>query len=261
MINFIVCGLEGTLIDENNKTISEETIDLIATLLENDFKFAVATGLNYNLVKPLFGKIQDEIIYICNDGGVIFQGEKVISKTTIDRLVCLDVLIEMEKDEYNNDIRLVFSNEKDTAIKTHDYEFLKYLNNKGIEPEHIDDLKELNGDVTKITLCSKDGFDEKSFEKIYKRWSAKANVSISSPNEMFITGQYVTKGMAIALIQHFYEISEEDTVVFGTGFTDIDMFEHCFYSYAMQWADSQVRHAAKHITESVDTILEDIMRM
>lgn len=167
----------------------------------------------------------------------------------------------MEKDEYNNDIRLVFSNEKDTAIKTHDYEFLKYLNNKGIEPEHIDDLKELNGDVTKITLCSKDGFDEKSFEKIYKRWSAKANVSISSPNEMFITGQYVTKGMAIALIQHFYEISEEDTVVFGTGFTDIDMFEHCFYSYAMQWADSQVRHAAKHITESVDTILEDIMRM
>ena len=26
MINFIVCGLEGTLIDENNKTISEETI-------------------------------------------------------------------------------------------------------------------------------------------------------------------------------------------------------------------------------------------
>lgn len=56
MINFIVCGLEGTLIDENNKTISEETIDLIATLLENDFKFAVATGLNYNLVKPLFGK-------------------------------------------------------------------------------------------------------------------------------------------------------------------------------------------------------------
>ena len=97
MINFIVCGLEGTLIDENNKTISEETIDLIATLLENDFKFAVATGLNYNLVKPLFGKIQDDIIYICNDGGVIFQGEKVISKTTIDRLVCLDVLIEMEK--------------------------------------------------------------------------------------------------------------------------------------------------------------------
>ena len=78
---------------------------------------------------------------------------------------------------------------------------------------------------------------------------------------MFITGQYVTKGMAIALIQHFYEISEEDTVVFGTGFTDIDMFEHCFYSYAMQWADSQVRHAANHITESVDTILEDIMRM
>ena len=49
MINFIVCGLEGTLIDENNKTISEETIDLIATLLENDFKFAVVSGKSVHM--------------------------------------------------------------------------------------------------------------------------------------------------------------------------------------------------------------------
>jgi len=29
----------------------------------------------------------------------------------------------------------------------------------------------------------------------------------------------------------------------------------------MQWSDTEVKHAAKHITESVDTILEDVMRM
>ena len=63
------------------------------------------------------------------------------------------------------------------------------------------------------------------------------------------------------MVQHVYDISEEDTVVFGAGYSDIDMFEHSYYSYAMQSSDAQVKHAAKHIAENVNTILEDIMRM
>ena len=71
----------------------------------------------------------------------------------------------------------------------------------------------------------------------------------------------MTKGMAIALLQHVFQLSEEDTVVFGSGYSDIEMFGHCFFSYAMQWSDAEVRHSAKHIAENVNTILEDIMRM
>ena len=78
---------------------------------------------------------------------------------------------------------------------------------------------------------------------------------------MYITGEYVTKGMAISILQHVFNISQEDTVIFGGGYSDIDMFEHCFYSYAMQWSDAEVKRAAKHITENVNTILEDVMRM
>lgn len=32
----------------------------------------------------------------------------------------------------------------------------------------------------------------------YNKWAGKAHVSISSPEQMYITGEYVTKGMAIA---------------------------------------------------------------
>ncbi len=261
MINFIVCGLEDTLINDDNKIISETTIDLISTLLDEGFKFAVATGYNYQVVKPMFGKIQDKIIYICNDGGVIIYDDKVISKTPIDTLVCMDVIAEMEKDAYKNDIKILFSTERKSAILSHNYDFIRYLSAQGIEPDFVEDIKELHGDINKITLCSNKGFDEKSYEKIYLRWARKANVAISNPNQIFITGPMVSKGTAIEVLQHVYEISEEDTVVFGTGFSDIDMFKHCFYSYAMQWADAQVKHSAKHITESVDTILEDVMRM
>jgi hypothetical protein len=131
----------------------------------------------------------------------------------------------------------------------------------GLNPEFIKDIRELHGDITKIFLCSKNGFNEETYEHIYMKWTGKANVAISDPNLMFITGQMVTKGTAIALLQHVFDKTEEDTVVFGGGYSDIDMFGHCYYSYAMQTADAQVKRSAKHIAENVNTILEDIMRI
>ena len=59
MINFIVCGLEDTLLTQDNENISEETIELINNLIDNGMKFAVATGKNYNAVKDLFGKVKN----------------------------------------------------------------------------------------------------------------------------------------------------------------------------------------------------------
>lgn len=261
MINFIVCGLEDIFIKDGIKEVPEDTIELISKLQQNNIMFAVATGLNYDSVKALFGKVRNDIIYICNDGGVVIYQDKIISKTSIDRLICFDVVAEMEKEEYAEDIRLLFSTDKGIVTNSDDYDFMKYLKGVGITPEVIENIRVAQGDITKITLCSKKGFDEQTYEDIYSKWAGKVNVAITDPNQVFITGPYVTKGTAIALVQHVFEISEEDTVVFGAGYSDIDMFGHSYYSYAMQSADAQVKHSAKHIAENVNTILEDVNLM
>lgn len=261
MINFIVCGLEDIFIKDGIKEVPEDTIELISRLQQENIKFAVATGLNYDSIKSLFGRVKNDIIYICNDGGMIIYQDKIISKTPIDRLVCFDVVAEMEKEEYGDDIRLLFSTDKGVVTNNGDADFMTYLKGIGIIPEVIENIRVAQGDITKITLCSKNGFDEKTYEHIYTKWAGKVNVNIANSNQAFITGPLVTKGTAIALVQHVYDISEEDTVVFGAGYSDIDMFEHSYYSYAMQSSDAQVKHAAKHIAENVNTILEDVMRM
>lgn len=258
MINFVVCDLESALIPEGKVEIPENTIELISDLKQSGVNFAVATGRNYDAVRPLFGKVKSDIIYICNDGGVIIYQDKVISKTPIDRLVCLDVASEIEKDHR---FKLIYSGERNAMISTHDIDFINYLKRMGIEAEYVKDVKAIHGDVTKITLFAKNGLDEDSYEHIYNKWAKKANVSVSDPHQAYITGEYVTKGNALALIQHLFEISEEDTVVMAGGYSDIDMFKCSYYSYAMQYADAEVRRSAKHIAENVNTILEDILRM
>lgn len=258
MINFVVCDLENSLIPEGKREVPEDTIELISELKKNGVNFAVATGRNYDAVRPLFGKVKNDIVYICNDGGVIIYQDKVISKTPIDRLVCLDVASEMEKDHR---FKLIYSDERNAMVNTHDIDFINYLKSMGIDTEYVKDVKSMHGDVTKITLFARNGLDEEMYEHFYTKWAEKANVSVSDPQQAYITGQYVTKGNALALIQHLYEISEEDTVVMAGGYSDIDMFGHSYYSYAMQYADVEVRRSAKHIAENVNTILEDILRM
>ena len=128
MINLIVCSLEGALLPEGSLEIPEEIIELIARLNKEGIRFAMATGRNYDAVKSLFGKVKNDIIYICNDGGVIIWQDKVISKTPIDRLVCMDVVSELEKE---NRFQLVFAGERNVTIHTHDHDFITYLESMG----------------------------------------------------------------------------------------------------------------------------------
>lgn len=258
MINFVVSDLETALVPDGEKMVPEETIDLIIELKRKNVHFAVATGRNYDAVYPMFGKAKDEVIYICNDGGVVIYKDKVISKTPLDRLVCLEVSNELEKSiEY----KMMFSGERNAVVTTRDYDFINYLKNMGIEPEREKDTKSLKGEINKITIFAKKGFDQTSYEYFYKKFSKNANVAISTSEQLYLTAKYVTKGNAIAVLQHVFDSSEEDTVVFGGGYNDIEMFDHAYFSYAMQWADSEVRRSAKHIAENVNTILEDIIRM
>ena len=257
MIRLIVFDLETTLVSESNQ-IAQETLGLLSELKQKDIQFAVVTGRNYDSVYPLFEKLKDDVIYICNDGGSIIYQDQVLSKTPIDRLVCLDIEKEITQ---HPGYDLSYATERGLYITGHEYDFIKTLKAIGAEPEVVKDSKELHGDITKITIYAKNGFDEKSFEYFYSKWEKSANVAISNPNQIDITASYVHKASALALIQQIFDITAEDTVIFGGGYSDIEMFQYSYFSYAMQYADAEVKRSAQYIAENVDTILEDILRI
>lgn len=258
MINFIVSGLDGILIHPGEKTVSEDIIERIQELKKRGVLFAVASGINYDAVAPLFGKVKNDIVYICNDGGVIIYQDRVVSKTPVDRLVLHDIVNEIRRE---GKCKLVVAGERNALTSSKNYDFIKYFKSKNVELEQVEEVKTVHGDVTKITIYCPDGLDYETYENFFNKWSKKANVAVSNPNEAYVTGEYVTKGNALALVQHIFEISEEDTLVFARGYSDMDMFEHTYFSYAMQDADPEVKREAKHIAENINTILDDILMM
>lgn len=258
MIRLVVSSLENLIELDEKRKVKEDILDLIKRLKEKDIMFAIATAQNYDSVKDIFGTLGDDIIFICNDGGVVIHKDKVISKTPVDRLVCLGVVDEIGEDK---NFDLLLAGERNACLLNSNSTFERKLKKMGVNPEIITSTQDMNGDITKITIFAKNGLSSQDYSHFIEKWGDKANISATNEEQAFVTGEYVTKGMALAVVQSVYGISEEDTLVFGVGFSDISLFDHSYFSYAMMHGDSQVRDSAQHIAESVNTILEDVLRM
>ena len=55
----------------------------------------------------------------------------------------------------------------------------------------------------------------------------------------------VNKGTAVEALQQMWNITPEETMVFGDQYNDIEMFERAYYSFAMQDAVEGVKKKAR----------------
>ena len=258
MIKLVVSDVDGTLIKPGETRISEKTLSLLGELKEKGVVFAVASGRDYDAIRPLFGKIKNDIIYITNNGGVVMYQGKVLCKTPIDKMLSVTIMNEMQK---KRDCRVLLAGETGSYVSTYDTDFTRYLAEHGFSTENVKDFKEVKEPITKISIYAKYGLTEEFYESIVDRWGDKIKIAISGNNWVDLTDEYVNKGNALAVVQHIFEVTSEDTVTFGDNYNDVEMFERSYYSYAMQHSPSDIRKCAKHITPDVDSILEDILRM
>lgn len=258
MIGLVVSDVDGTLIKPGESGINEDIIRLIGEMKDRDVLFAVASGRDYNSLRTLFSNVKNEIIYIASNGGVVIYQGKVLCKTPLERMLSVSIITELEK---RHDCRLLVAGESTAYVSTHDTDFINHLKSRGFNVENVKDFKAIREPFTKISVYGKNGMTEELFDFMEAKWGMKATVVRSGNNWADITSEYVNKGNALAVVQQIFEVSQEDTVTFGDNYNDIEMFERSFYSYAMQHSESDIRRAAKHIAPSIETILEDIVRM
>ena len=114
----------------------------------------------------------------------------------------------------------------------------------GIEPEKEKDTKSMKGEINKITIFAKKGFDQTSYEYFYKKFSKNANVAISNPEQLYLTAKYVTKGNAIPqFVQHVFLIHQKKIQSLGRRSTIVtfEMFDHAYFEHLCNAVGRAVR--------------------
>lgn len=259
MIRFIVSDVDGTLLQDGNKEVSERILELIPELKEKGILFGVASGRNYDELKGLFAPVKNDILFITNNGGVVLFDDEIVCKSFIERRLALDIIKDATSQKQ---CRVFVTGERASYITKKDFAFNNMLKQQlGYHSIEVDELYKVREEMVKIAVFCKGGVTEELVEYFYKRWGEKTQMVISGDEWIDFTAPYVNKGNAIAMVQRLYEISEEDTMTFGDSYNDMEMFEHSYFSYAMQNSHPDIRKAAKHIAPNVETIIEDVIRM
>ena len=85
MIKLVASDIDGTLLRDGNTEISKEVFEHIRRLKESGVLFAAASGRQYTSIRRLFAPVADDIVYLCENGAILYQDGQVLGKLPMDR--------------------------------------------------------------------------------------------------------------------------------------------------------------------------------
>lgn len=246
MIKLIATDMDGTLLDENGH-LPDGFVDILNRLIAKNIKLVIASGRPYYTLQTNFGPVGRHLSYICENGALVVDNNKVIYESAIDKNVVNEV-IDSAKAIDGNVIVLCSANcaYVENCSEEHLAEIKKYYTSI----EHVADLKNVTDDVVKITICNLENSAE-NLNNIFKpKFEEKLNVVGSGDIWIDISNKDVTKGLALKNLMETDNISKEETMVFGDYYNDIEMLSQAEYSFVMENAPDDMKQYGKYVAAS-----------
>lgn len=246
-VKLIATDMDGTLLNSKHE-ISDEFFELFKALKTNNILFVAASGRPYYSMIDKLAKIKDDIIIVSENGGLGVKDDELFLSNPIEGENFKEIcgLVTNLKDGH-----AVFCTRDQAYVLSNSKILLELL--KEYYPKHtiITSVLEINEPIYKVAL-----FHEESSERfIYpfvKHIEDRFKVKVSANHWVDISANKANKGHAIALIQENYNISPEETMVFGDYKNDIEMLKLAKFSFAMKNAHPDVKAVANFETKSND---------
>lgn len=256
-IQFIACDIDGTMLRNGEKVLSKRLLDNIARIVDMGIIFAPASGRQYPTMKKMFGDIQNELMYICENGALVVYKGDILYKSVMDK----ETVIEIAKDIYNTPNCEVLLSGKDISyMKPKNRAYFDRIRDKIKNNIYIcNSFDKLDDEFIKIAACDLSGI-ENSKDGFIAKWGDKVQTAVSGELYIDFTCKGVNKGSAIKSILKERCIDVCNAMAFGDSFNDVEMLNMVEYSYAMSDAHDKVKIYAKYETEDINEILEKVIR-
>ena len=235
IIKLICSDIDGTLVPDGTSKINKEVFDVILALKEKGIMFAAASGRQYESIRNLFQSIENDIIFISENGNLVMCRGEVMARKEISKEDVADIKKRVDEIE---DCQLMLSGVKTTYIRKADESLYKLMN----EGYHYDitlveDFDDSIDDIIiKMSLFQKDGKAEEAAGKAFMDyWNQHARITAVCAGKEWIDlfDKEGNKGNAVGQIQQIMGIKTSETMAFGDNLNDIEMLHHAEYSYAV----------------------------
>jgi len=247
MIKLIVSDMDGTLVNDEKK-IDETIYEILPKLKEMGTRFVVASGRQYpSLCNDFREHVKDVVIVSENGAFIMDNGKELYARCMTKEQVklSLDAAYAVEGME-----PIVCAKH---VTYTTDPGMVEFLESPvfNYKMALVDDLYQIEDDIIKVTMIVVNGMDTaEAFRKVREVLDDSLNL-VTSGEGCMDTGIYgVNKGTAVEVLQEMWNITPEETMVFGDQYNDVEMFDRAHYSFAMAGAVEGVKKKARFIAGS-----------
>ena len=258
-IKLVVTDMDGTLLNSNHE-VSDLFFELFEKLQKHNILFVAASGRPHYSITGKLNTIKDDIIIIAENGGIVSKNENVLLSIPIKKnsLYKIEDLITG-----NNHIHPIYCTKSQAYFKDTSNGFIKLLSEYYPDFYVVNTIDEIKEDIIKIALYHHED-SEKFIFPHFKDLVSEYKVIVSGKHWVDISDDSANKGNALQLLQNNYNITAEETLVFGDYNNDIEMLKLASYSFAMENAIQNVKNIANYITKSnddfgVEVILEKLI--
>lgn len=178
-----------------------------------------------------------------NGTHVVYQG-KDLHVDPLDRNAAIEFVKAGRKLE---DTFIVLCGKSSAYIECDDQKFIAEVKQYYERLELVEDLTKVEDLFLKVTLCNFKGVEEHTLPH-FEGFTSDFKVAVAARIFIDITSATANKGNAIEKIQKKFNISPEETLVFGDYLNDLEMMQNAKYSYAMKNAHPGIIKASTYIT-------------
>ena len=246
-IKMIATDMDGTLFD-SEKRLPKDFFEWVNN--HDKVKFVISSGRQYYSLSRAFGPVHDKLIFIAENGAVIYHHDELIHHDEMsidDAVYCLKLIEKMPN------CKALASGIRASYIENPDqFEWdtcARFCGNL-INTDNI--AEAMKGDmIVKIAILYKNndaGDHVSDFDVLPKHLKPV----LSGESWIDLSMATVSKGTAVKVIQEKCGFDPKYCMAFGDYLNDVDMLEACGESYCMKNGHPDVFKSAKYIADSND---------
>jgi Cof subfamily protein (haloacid dehalogenase superfamily) len=235
--------MDGTLLNDQHE-IHPNFWEIEELLTNKGIMFSIASGRQFYNLESKFDRIKDRMLFFAENGTHVVHKGKDLYVNPLDKNAALNFI---RKGRELPDTHLVLCGKTSAYIESKDDSFFKEISKFYKRIKKVEDLTQVEDTILKVTFCNFKGVEEHTYPH-FEKYAKDYKVAIAANVFIDITSITANKGNAISGIQKEFNISPDETLVFGDYLNDLEMMQNAKYSYAMKNAHPEIINASKYVT-------------
>lgn len=251
MIRLAASDIDGTLLRYGEREIPEGIWKQIARLKEKGILFAAASGRQYQSMRQLFAPVADDIIYLCENGAIVYKDDAVLAKFPMPRQEALALIDQIQG---MDDCEVLISGANTSYLMPKHEDYLNHIRYfVGNHVTIIEDAAAIPEDILKVSAYCRSGA-AKYDKPLGDLWRDRFHAAVAG--EKWLDMTLSDKGKGMEALCRALEIAPDGVIAFGDNFNDLPMLRMVGQPYIVQ--GSPLERAGGYgmkVTETVEEVL------